>query len=124
MGLDLELVVEAYDHPSARLESPPRGVPGCSAVGQFSLLWSPQRLRAGESAQGGAKNRFAELEAAVARDPVRFVTVAAQTLPKDVNVKHVSTDAFLQLWKLISDGQAETALARVASREQDEQSVH
>jgi hypothetical protein len=41
-----------------------------------------------------------------------------------VNVKHASTDAFLHLWKLISDGVAETALARVASQEQDEQSVH
>jgi hypothetical protein len=45
-------------------------------------------------------------------EPGRFLTVVAQALPKDVNVKHDSTDAFLQLWKLISDGQAEMRAGR------------
>jgi hypothetical protein len=66
----------------------------------------------------GSKGKQA-FEDALAADPAKFISVAAQVLPKDVNVKHEATDAFLQLWQLISDGQAEAALARVASQEQD-----
>jgi hypothetical protein len=35
-------------------------------------------------------------------------------------VKHEATDAFLQLWTLISDGQAAEALAKVAQSEPDD----
>jgi hypothetical protein len=31
---------------------------------------------------------------------------------KDVNVRHEATDAFVNLWKLISDGTAEQAIAK------------
>jgi hypothetical protein len=74
-----------------RLSDPPApcGVPGCRE----------------------AKGKQA-LEDAVAADPVRFVSVAAQVLPKDVNVKNEATDAFVNLWKLISDGTAEQAVAK------------
>jgi hypothetical protein len=41
-------------------------------------------------------------------------------LPKDVNVKHDANEAFLQLWKLIRDGQAAEALAKVAQSEPDD----
>jgi hypothetical protein len=64
----------------------------------------------------------AALEAAVLEDPVRFIAIAAQVLPKDVNVKHDANEAFLQLWKLISDGQAEAALAGI--KQGEEQPVH
>jgi hypothetical protein len=77
----------------------------------------------------GSKNAYAEafwadlcevweakgkqaLEDAVTADPVRFVSVAAQVLPKDLNVKNEATDAFVNLWKLISDGTAEQAVAK------------
>jgi hypothetical protein len=53
---------------------------------------------------------------------VRFVAVAASVLAKDVNVKHEAADAFLQLWKLIRDGQAEAALAGI--KEEKEEPVH
>ena len=56
-------------------------------------------------------------------DPVRFVAVAAQVLPKDVNVKNEATDAFVQLWKLISDGTAEQAIAK-ARGEDDDRPLH
>jgi Family of unknown function (DUF5681) len=85
----------------------------------------------------GSKNKFSEdfwrdlsevwaekgkaaLEAAIVNEPMKFIAVAAQVLPKDVNVKHGATDAFLNLWKLISDGQAEAALAKVAQSEPDD----
>src|SRR5688500_17668500 len=42
-------------------------------------------------------------------EPAKFLAVAANVLPKDVNVKHEATDAFVNLWKLISDGTAEQA---------------
>jgi hypothetical protein len=45
--------------------------------------------------------------------------MAASVLPKDVNVRHEATDAFLQLWKLISDGKGEAALAQVSGDEPD-----
>lgn len=84
----------------------------------------------------GSKNRFSEdfwrdladvwaaegksaLESAVKSDPIKFCTMAASVLPKDVNVRHEANDAFLQLWKLISDGQGEAALAQVSNDEPD-----
>jgi hypothetical protein len=86
----------------------------------------------------GSKNRYSEdfwrdladvwaaegktaLESAVKSDPIKFCTMAASVLPKDVNVKHEATDAFLHLWKLISDGQASAALAQVLD---DEPALH
>ena len=53
------------------------------------------------------------LEEAVKADPIKFCAMAANVLPKDVNVKHEASDAFVNLWKLISDGTAEEALAKV-----------
>jgi Family of unknown function (DUF5681) len=55
-------------------------------------------------------------------EPGRFVDCVARALPKDVNVKHEATDAFLQLWKLISDGQAEAAMASI--KQEEEEPVH
>ena len=53
----------------------------------------------------------------MAEEPAKFLDIAANFLPKDVNVKHEATDAFVQLWKLISDGKAEQALAKVKPAE-------
>ena len=82
------------------------GVPGVPATGRFLP---------GNSGNGGrpkgSKAKYAEafwadlcevweakgkqaLEDAVTADPVRFVAVAAQVLPKDVNVKNEATDSF------------------------------
>jgi hypothetical protein len=52
---------------------------------------------------------------------VRFVSVAAQVLPKEVSVKHEATDAFVNLWKLISDGTAEQAIAKARGEDEGEQ---
>src|SRR5918993_1271583 len=59
------------------------------------------------------------VKAMMLEEPGRFVDCVARALPKDVNVKHESTDAFLQLWKLISDGQAEAALAAAKQGEEE-----
>jgi hypothetical protein len=84
----------------------------------------------------GSKNRFAEafwrdladvweaegkpaLEAAVKSDPIKFCTMAAGVLPKDLNVRHEATDAFVNLWKLISDGTAEQAIAKARGEDND-----
>ena len=88
---------------------------------------------------GGSKNKFSEDfwrdlsedwaehgKSAIARvrqgDPAKYLAACVQVLPKDVHVKHESTDAFLQLWKLISDGQAEAALAGI--KQEEEEPVH
>jgi hypothetical protein len=54
----------------------------------------------------------------MAEESATFLAIAANVLPKDLSVKHEATDAFVNLWKLISDGQAEAALARVRSQRQ------
>jgi hypothetical protein len=48
----------------------------------------------------------------VDEDPASFLTIVASALPKDITHKHDASDAFLSLWKLISDGEAEAALRR------------
>ena len=50
-------------------------------------------------------------------EPAKFLAVAANVLPKDVNVKHEAADAFVNLWKLISDGTAEQAIAKARGGE-------
>jgi hypothetical protein len=77
----------------------------------------------------GAKNRFTEdfwraaandfaehgakvFERVRNEDPAKYLAAMVNILPKDVNVKHESTDAFVNLWKLISDGTAEQAIAK------------
>jgi hypothetical protein len=64
-----------------------------------------------------AANDFAEHGASVFErvrneDPAKYLAAMVNILPKDVNVKHESTDAFVNLWKLISDGTAEQAIAK------------
>jgi hypothetical protein len=88
----------------------------------------------------GSKNKFAEdywadlhdiwaehgksaMLIAIKTDPVKFCAMAAGVLPKDVNVKHEATDAFVNLWKLISDGTAEQAIAK-ARGEDSSEAVH
>jgi hypothetical protein len=85
----------------------------------------------------GSKNKYAEqfwadlqaeweiggravIKRVMAEEPAKFLAIAANVLPKDVNVKHDANEAFLQLWKLISDGQAAEALAKVAQSEPDD----
>ena len=65
------------------------------------------------------------IKAMMREEPGRFVDCVARALPKDVNVKHEGTDAFVQLWQLISDGQAEAALEKVRQdKTQGEDSMH
>jgi hypothetical protein len=45
-------------------------------------------------------------------DPAKYLAACVNVLPKDLNVKHESTDAFVNLWRLISDGTAEQAIAK------------
>ena len=51
----------------------------------------------GHGNRGGA----AVIERVMAEEPAKFLAIAANVLPKDVNVKHEATDAFVNLWKLI-----------------------
>jgi hypothetical protein len=63
----------------------------------------------------GSKNAYAEafwadlqaeweiggravIKRVMAEEPAKFLAVAANVLPKDLNVKHESTDAFVNLW--------------------------
>jgi hypothetical protein len=57
---------------------------------------------------GGA----AVIERVMAEEPAKFLAIAANVLPKDVNVKHEATDAFVNLWQMISNGTAEQAIAK------------
>jgi hypothetical protein len=56
----------------------------------------------------------------MAEEPAKFLAIAANVLPKDVNIKHESTDAFVNLWKLISDGTAEQAIAKARGEEAEQ----
>jgi hypothetical protein len=88
----------------------------------------------------GSKNKFAEdfwrdlandwaqhgataIERVRADDPAKYLAACVNVLPKDVNVKHEATDAFVNLWKLISDGTAEQAIAK-ARGEDSEATTH
>jgi hypothetical protein len=66
----------------------------------------------------GNRGGAAVIERVMAEEPAKFLAIAANVLPKDVNVKHEATDAFVNLWKLISDGTAEQAIAK--ARGEDE----
>ena len=83
----------------------------------------------------GSKNQYAErfwadlqaeweiggravIKRVMAEEPAKFLAIAANVLPKDVNVKHGSTDAFVNLWKLISDGTAEQAIAKTGGEDE------
>jgi hypothetical protein len=85
----------------------------------------------------GSKNAYAEafwadlqaeweiggravIKRVMAEEPAKFLAVAANVLPKDLNVKHESTDAFVNLWKLISDGTAEQAIAKARGEAEGE----
>jgi hypothetical protein len=75
-----------------------------------------------------AANDWAEHGASVfervrKEDPAKYLAAMVNILPKDVNVKHEGTDAFVQLWKLISDGTAEQAIAK-ARGESEDRAVH
>ena len=75
-----------------------------------------------EAWQMGGKDAIAAM---MREEPGRFIDCVARALPKDVNVKHEGTDAFVELWQLISDGQAEAALEKVRKDEpHGEDSVH
>ena len=84
----------------------------------------------------GSKNKYAEqfwadlqaeweiggravIKRVMAEEPAKFLAVAANVLPKDVNVKHEATDAFVQLWQLISDGKGSEALEKLRSQESE-----
>jgi hypothetical protein len=88
----------------------------------------------------GSKNKFSEdfwralandfaehgvsaIEAVRTSDPAKYLVACVNVLPKDVNVKHEATDAFVNLWKLISDGTAEQAIAK-ARGEDDDRPLH
>jgi hypothetical protein len=62
-----------------------------------------------EAWQMGGKDAIAAM---MREEPGRFIDCVARALPKDVNVRHEATDAFVNLWKLISDGTAEQAIAK------------
>jgi hypothetical protein len=103
--------------PWQRMTYPPVGRDGAGGGGGRGFSEDFWRDLAGVWAAEGKS----ALESAVKSDPIKFCTMAASVLPKDVNVKHEATDAFLQLWKLISDGQAETVLACI---KEEEKPVH
>jgi hypothetical protein len=56
-------------------------------------------------------------------EPAKYLMACVNVLPKDVNVKHEATDAFVNLWKLISDGTAEQAIAKARGEDSD-RAVH
>jgi hypothetical protein len=65
---------------------------------------------------GGA----AVIERVMAEEPAKFLAIAANVLPKDVNVKHEATDAFVGLWTLISDGKRSEALEMLRAQEREQ----
>jgi hypothetical protein len=86
----------------------------------------------------GSKNKFSEdfwralandfaehgvsaIERVRTEEPAKYLAACVNVLPKDVNVKHEGTDAFVQLWKLISDGTAEQAIAKARGEDSDMQ---
>jgi hypothetical protein len=52
--------------------------------------------------------------------PAKYLAACVNVLPKDVNIKHEATDAFVNLWKLISDGTAEQAIAKARGEDSSE----
>ena len=62
----------------------------------------------------------AVIKRVMAEEPAKFLAIAANVLPKDVNVKHEATDAFVQLWQLISDGKGSEALEKLRSQESEQ----
>ena len=72
-----------------------------------------------EAWQKGGKDAIAAM---MREEPGRFIDCVARALPKDVNVRHEATDAFVNLWKLISDGTAEQAIAKARGEDTDEES--
>jgi hypothetical protein len=60
----------------------------------------------------------AVIKRVMAEEPAKFLAIAANVLPKDVNVRHEATDAFVNLWRLISDGTAEQAIAKARGEEE------
>ena len=66
--------------------------------------------------RGGA----AVIERVMAEEPEKFLAVAANGLPKDVNVKHEATDAFVWLWQQISDGTGSEVLEMLRSQEREQ----
>jgi hypothetical protein len=88
----------------------------------------------------GSKNKFSEdfwralandfaehgvsaIERVRSEEPAKYLAACVNVLPKDLNVKHEATDAFVNLWKLISDGTAEQAIAK-ARGEDSSEAVH
>jgi hypothetical protein len=86
----------------------------------------------------GSKNKFSEdfwralandfaehgvsaIERVRTEEPAKYLAACVNVLPKDVNVTHEGTDAFVQLWKLISDGTAEQAIAKARGEDSDMQ---
>ena len=65
---------------------------------------------------GGA----AVIKRVMAEEPAKFLAVAANVLPKDLNVRHEATDAFVNLWQMISNGTAEQAIAKAKGEPQPE----
>ena len=87
----------------------------------------------------GSKNAFAEdfwrdlandwaehglsaIQRVRAEEPAKYLAACVNVLPKDVNVRHEATDAFVNLWNLISDGTAEQAIAKARGEDTDEES--
>jgi hypothetical protein len=89
----------------------------------------------------GSKNKFSEdfwralandfaehgvsaIERVRSEEPAKYLAACVNVLPKDVNVKHEATDAFVNLWKLISDGTAEQAIAKARGESESEATTH
>jgi hypothetical protein len=70
-----------------------------------------------------AENGIDAIRAVRASDPAKYLAACVNVLPKDLNVKHEATDAFVNLWKLISDGTAEQAIAKARGEDED-RAVH
>jgi hypothetical protein len=87
----------------------------------------------------GSKNKFSEdfwralandfaehgvsaIERVRSEEPAKYLAACVNVLPKDVNIKHEATDAFVNLWKLISDGTAEQAIAKARGESEQDSS--
>jgi hypothetical protein len=124
------------------MDTPETSEPASTGAKQAVTQFKPGQSGNPAGRKPGSKNRFSEdfwrdlandwaehgldaIRAVRTADPAKYLMACVNVLPKDLNVKHEATDAFVNLWKLISDGTAEQAIAKARGEDSDQdRAVH